>query len=137
MNREKVDALQKRFPKFFVDLWGDPKETCLAFGIETRDGWYGLIESLCERIGEAPPEFKFTQIKEKFGLLRIYSRGGTVETNGLIDSAENASRWVCEVCGGTNHVSTGGTGWITTLCQGCRAQRESLTKVWEKGHPVT
>ena len=73
--------LRDRHLALFRDLYGDPMDTCMHWGLECDDGWFGIIERLCRRLEEvAPPGFKFTQVKEKFGGLRIYSTKGTEET---------------------------------------------------------
>jgi len=121
MKQELERNLQARFPRFFRDLYGDPRETCMAFGCDFEDGWYPIVERLCEALNlVAPPEFKFTQVKEKFGAMRIYASGGNEETERLLHRVHEESLKVCEACGATEGVDTGGSGWIRTLCQSCR-----------------
>jgi hypothetical protein len=124
MNRDLERVLQARFPRFFQDLYGDPRETCMAYGCDFEDGWYPIVERLCEELEPlAPLEFKFTQVKEKLGAMRIYASGGNEETKRLIQQASEESLKVCEQCGATKGVDTRGTGrwgWIRTLCQSCR-----------------
>ena len=50
MNEELEVKLVKRHPDLFTDYYGDPMKTCMAWGMEHGDGWYSLIESLCEFI---------------------------------------------------------------------------------------
>lgn len=40
-----------------------------------------------------------TQIKEKFGMVRVYVEGGDDEIEHPIDAAEAESAMICEVCG--------------------------------------
>lgn len=54
------------------------------------------------------------QVKEKFGGLRFYYRGGDEYIRGLVSFAESMSYRVCEDCGKPGTV--GGRGWIRTLC---------------------
>lgn len=55
------------------------------------------------------------QVKEKFGGLRFYYRGGDEYISGLARMAESMSYVTCEVCG--NAGKTNGGGWIRTLCE--------------------
>lgn len=60
------------------------------------------------------------QVKEKFGGLRFYVDGASSEIYAMISFAENMSYHICEQCGTTTNVTTGGKGWISTLCDSCR-----------------
>lgn len=64
------------------------------------------------------------QIKEKFGTLRFYARGGDEATGGMIHMAECMSAVTCEQCGAPG--TTAGRGYIQTLCDHHRAQKGSL-----------
>ena len=123
MNRDLERELQARFPRFFRDLYGDPRETGMSRGCEFADGWYRLLERLCEELEPvAPPEFRFDQVKEKFGKMRIYASHSTEETARLIQHAQEASLSCCELCGVTEEVTTEGRGRIRTLCRSCREE---------------
>lgn len=59
----------------------------------------------------------FTQVKEKFSDLRIYSSGGDQYTGALISFAEEISTKTCEVCGRMDEtVGRNQHGWIKTTC---------------------
>jgi hypothetical protein len=123
MNRNLERDLQSRFPGFFRDLYGDPRETGMTHGCDFTDGCYRIVERLCEALEPvAPPEFKFVQVKEKFGRLRIYATNDSDETSRLIRQAQEESLNFCEQCGATEGVTTGGTGRIRTLCRSCREE---------------
>lgn len=76
--------------------------------IECGDGWYEIISRCCsiiqnhlhnkDRTGE-PLDFYWSQIKEKFSLLRGYCYGADEYIRGVIDMAENMSGCVCEYSG--------------------------------------
>ena len=55
-----------------------------------------------------------TQIKEKFGGLRIYVDHGSEHVWDVINELENRSLKTCETCGRPGKVRP--TGWIMTLC---------------------
>lgn len=50
MNKELDGKLVKRFPKLFRDRYAPMTETCMCWGFECGDGWYNILESLCESI---------------------------------------------------------------------------------------
>ena len=61
------------------------------------------------------------QVKEKFGGLRFYTKGGDAVTQAYIEFAESLSYNICEACGSTKDV-TASQGWITIRCAECRAK---------------
>lgn len=88
---------------------------------ECDDGWFNLIKCVLSSVkrhikwSKNPPiDFKFVQIKEKFGMLRMYSEGGNDYIAGIVSLAEELSYKTCEVTGmpGSIHVKT---YWLKTL----------------------
>lgn len=61
-----------------------------------------------------------TQIKQKFGGLRIYFHNAPEDIRLLIDEAVEASWHTCEHCGSTEGVTTNQEGYRLTLCPDCR-----------------
>jgi hypothetical protein len=103
----------KDFKKHYKD--------CLPVG----EGWRPLLTKLVEDIIKIAPETEITQIKEKFGTLRFYCAGdGGDEIYKLIERAEQESAKTCEHCGTKDSVTTEG-GWLLTLCNKCRKERNS------------
>jgi hypothetical protein len=103
MDQELQNQLFEKYPEIFSNRLKSPTESCMSMGIECGNGWYDLINSICQIVeslnknikdknrliagnNETIIDFKFDQIKEKFGGLRAYYSGG----------------------------------WIITLCDGCR-----------------
>lgn len=115
------------FPQLFADMYGDPKVTCLAFGCDHGEGWYELLWTLCENIQKEldrhpEPDFKFTQVKQKFGRLIVYHTNSQNDAiYQLIDNAMEESASICEQCGSTDLVSMLSQGYITPLCKRCRS----------------
>jgi hypothetical protein len=60
------------------------------------------------------PPYKFTQIKEKFGGLCLY----TLYYLPIINAIEDASYHRCEFCG-TNQNIGRTQGWVKTCCESC------------------
>jgi hypothetical protein len=135
MTEEWEKKLVEEFPTFFRDHGGDPRVTCMAFGVCVEKGWFPILFLLCDKIREesakdSSVDFKFLQIKEKFGTLRIYGSGGNQSIYDLIHKAEEDSAKVCERCGSTEEAEPlpTPTNWIKTHCKACR---EETRRLWE------
>lgn len=50
MKEELELKLYKKYPNIFKDTNKSPQESCMAFGLEVGDGWYYLIDTLCEAL---------------------------------------------------------------------------------------
>jgi hypothetical protein len=121
MSPELQQKLFAEFPTLFEHR--SNRMYPMAFGIEHGDGWYGILRAACFLIArhdakKSQPEFRFTQVKEKFGALRLYNEGFDDYTDGVIKMAESMSAVTCEQCGSPGTQNKG--GWISTLCEGCR-----------------
>jgi hypothetical protein len=92
-----------------------------------EDGWREIIETVSSSIAAAVAEchtgeMTITQIKEKFGGLRIYtqSRGLPDEViekaDDAIELAEARSECTCETCGAAGVIHDR-AGWLTTRCE--------------------
>lgn len=85
-------------------------------------GWHDLIVAVNELVDQETPEsFNFSQIKEKFGALRMYWHGDdpSGRIDELIEAAEEISQSMCETCGAAGKVRQQrgpGFGWIHTAC---------------------
>lgn len=124
MNRNLELKLKENFPDYFVDLYGDPRYTCLAWGCQNGDGWYPILYRLCSKIKELnPSNFKFTQIKEKWGAFSISTNSLDPQIGKLVKEAYEASMTTCENCGTEESVTCETSidkHWIRTLCNNCR-----------------
>lgn len=86
MRKELEQQFATRWPEWFVDLYGDPLQTCMSRGFQHRDGWFDLVWRLCEQIEKVPNKgksFKVAQVKEKFGGLRFYFEGGNDASDAI------------------------------------------------------
>jgi hypothetical protein len=110
----KLEELQGEFPKLF-------KHSCW---VECGEGWVGIIRQLCvdlEKLNTTLPKGEqiwFAQIKEKWGLLRVYVHGCCEKANSLVNTAERLSGQICENCGEPGKPSEGNY-WVKTLCSKC------------------
>ncbi len=76
MDKKLEEKLVERYPIVFKDYGGDIRRTCMGWGMSCGDGWFQLIDKLCEDItnliGDKDIKVIATQVKEKFGGLRFY-----------------------------------------------------------------
>lgn len=122
---EFAERMESEYPKLFSQPYG---------GFATGEGWWPIIEVLCKEIqshidwqnkfGTGAEQVVVEQIKEKFGGLRFYYRGGNSYVAGLVQMAENWADRTCEQCGAVGKRRTG--GWLRTLCD--QHEQERLIK---------
>ena len=74
-------------------------------------------------------EFRFSQIKEKWGELCLYNFGTGKESGKVIEKYELMSRGYCFICGKPARYVT--DGWVSYLCEDC-FNREILSRIDEK-----
>jgi len=91
---------------------------CLQFGCEVGNGWFDLIDKLCEDIIKLDQTIVATQVKEKFGTLRFYVDSAPDDVYDLIDKAECVSGSICEQCGEPGKRASNNM-WLKTLCKKC------------------
>lgn len=166
MNKELTAKLINEYPNLFGDIYGNPSETAMCFGIECEDGWFDIIDCFCLAVTEyikeqtrkykndfvyneclqeaiygnhepfndvfgyldihlaiknglkelnQPLKTRFTQIKEKFGSLRLYMSSYDDYISALERQAELMSYRICEVCGKPGKPNN--NGWIKTVCE--------------------
>lgn len=96
----KLANLKKIYPEFFKD----------NFYFKCDNRWYELVNLVCKCFQNYKEYFnilQFAQIKEKFGLLRIYFERkpigkqyqNIIQIQNFINSIEEMSSIVCEKCG--------------------------------------
>jgi len=136
MTEERDKALCAKYPKIFRNRRGDPRQTLMCFGFEHDDGWYDIIDTLCNTIQhhldwkrgsdrfKGMPDEEWdeghqtvaVQVKEKWGGLRFYVNSSDDYIDGAIALAESLSLRTCEQCGAPGKPRGG--GWVRTLCDG-------------------
>lgn len=100
----KKEQIIAEFPDFFKNVT-----------IDIDDGWNSLIFEFCSKIKEKDIQgFEFVQIKQKFGLLRIYTNCDS-EILELITTTESKSQRICELTGKPGMVRTV-KGFYKCLC---------------------
>jgi hypothetical protein len=118
---EWIAEIKRRYPMMFqgIDLYN--------FGCD--DGWRSILEELCANLAAMElPALRILQIKEKFGGLRVYVRGGNAAVNAEFRKAVGEAAKTCEVCGAPGVIdqrsAEGPFRWVKTLCAPCRAARD-------------
>ena len=124
MTPELDAALCAKYPEIMSERNLGAMQTAMCWGFEHDDGWHHILDSamhlvqshidMQKRIGNEIDQVVFEQVKEKFGMLTIYQRGGDAYTNGVLRMAEEISRHTCEICGDIGYPNE--KGWIRTLC---------------------
>ena len=116
--------MEEKYPKMFSQPYG---------GFAIGEGWWPILQALCSNIqhylnwknreSEVVPQVVVAQIKEKFGGLRFYYDGGDDQVTGMVRMAEAWADKSCETCGAPG--TSGGKGWIKTLCSTHRAEADA------------
>lgn len=104
MTRDLDRLLCERYPLIFAERHRSTSESCMGWGITCEDGWFDLLDVLCERLQfwadhNGAPQIVAAQVKEKLGTLRFYPRTASDEQWGMIRMAEAMSARICEQCG--------------------------------------
>ena len=94
----------------------------MSRGIECGDGWFSLIDTLYASLPfdvnqNALPQVVARQLKEKFGGLRFYFRGGSEYSRGMVAMATAFSQNICDQCGRPGVCAASQDG-IATRCAG-------------------
>ena len=122
MNVEKEQALFNKYPSLFGQKDKSMQETCMCWGICVGDGWYDLLDTLCNEL-KVFPGLQFTQVKEKFGTLRAYTNFTNDKVEEAVLEAERASAKTCEGCGKPAKLNKG--PWLRVECKACKKSREA------------
>lgn len=108
----------------------NPTPPIVFDGFACGDGWYRIVDCLSDflesTINEHPkrPTIHATQVKQKWGRLRMYTDPMPDIAFGAIHMAEGFSSHMCESCGTVAEVDIQETdGWRAALCQDCDPPR--------------
>jgi len=131
MRPDLDEFLTGDFPALYRERHGDSSETRMADGFP-GDGWEPLIRRMSEKLEPfcIGTDLRCAQIKEKFGLLRIYlESSGSIpdEVSAAIADAVAESARTCERCGAPGE----------PLCPPCReretARQAERRRRWREG----
>lgn len=104
MDAALQEQLYQRYPAIFSERHLPQEETSMCWGIQTKDGWYHLIDALCAQLQwetdhNGAPQIVATQIKEKFGTLRFHAHDESERQDAMIRLASKLSSRLCDTCG--------------------------------------
>lgn len=110
-----IEELIAKYPEFL---------TTVPCGVTCGDGWALILDRMFADFREIGGRIEVGQIKEKFGVLRVYidtAQFNMEQVQARVAQAERESDSVCENCGNPGKKRDG--GWIRTLCDECEECR--------------
>ncbi len=132
MNGDLERKLFAKYRDLFAGRSQPPNESLMCFGFECDDGWYDLIDTLCQQIVQCDATFrkehpdalplKAMQVKEKYGTLSFYVGPAPDSVLDVIEFAEALSAKICETCGNKGRTRNKGN-WLKTLCDHCAEEQ--------------
>lgn len=129
MTKEENKALIERMPyllprNVFTDKVVDNYDYEYIRGEhELPDGWFYLFLQMCEDIREPLikadllDSFRFSQIKEKWGVMECYDFGAPKAVHDIIGDYRYVSKFICFECGKPAIIRT--TDWVESYCDNC------------------
>lgn len=121
MKTELDVRLCQRYPLIFAERASSKQTSGTGRAITCGDGWFDLIDALCERLQfwtdqHQAPQVVAVQVKEKWGALCFYpSLGASQEQLGMIHMAEAMSARICAQCGKPGQTLVH-ADWFMTRC---------------------
>jgi hypothetical protein len=138
------DLLVTRHPHLFLS--GDD-QNCISGYPLVGDGWRDLVERAADRIADTLAAARsgsvtIVQIKEKFGVARIYwtsaglTKAAESEIAEAIALAEARSACTCETCGGAGTLHQVGGQLLTACVEHAKGAPVPTAAGWENLHLV-
>ncbi len=130
MTEETASDIILRYPDIFGKPPFDPMKTLVCFGFEVSKFWIPILSEGFKEINQIVQDqkikdFRITQVKEKFGSLRIYSNFYTDEIDAVIDKMEDKVSTICEKCGSPEGKFRQ-DGWLRVECDSCFAKAAAI-----------
>ena len=138
MRQELEEKLTQKYPNLFRGRNLSIRENLMPFGCEHGDGWYKILNNMCRSLqkqldkdkDKGSDEFMFTQIKEKYGTLRVYTNGYNEDISKIIGKATKKSCTTCEDCGDKGRRRN--DGWLYTRCDKCWRAMKKASRDYRK-----
>ena len=109
MKKDLENILYSKYAEMFIEKDYPITHSTMAWGFSHGDGWFDLIDNLCESIQKhskikkekdaSYEDVVVHQVKSKWNSLRFYYSGGDEVISNLVNFAENLSNVICEHCG--------------------------------------
>lgn len=136
MKKDLQEFLYVKYPKLFRQKDLDKSKTLMCWGICVEAGHFKLIDEMCGEIqiycDKNDIQAEFVQIKEKFGLLRVYIDEDIEEVYKIISKYETQSKNICQWCGATEGVVRAPGNWLRYLCEPCGKTIADHGNWWNK-----
>ncbi len=118
---EMLGYFESKYPSLF-------RNNSPRYGFSPEEGWKDILDKLFSELVKSKKDFVLSQVKEKFGLLRVYidpisdDETDLSEEQSIIYEYEVLSSKVCGNCGQQREekVTFNHNGWIKSLCSECR-----------------
>ena len=131
--REELELkLMEKYPFMEAKCVFTGQKSKFPVGCEFDDGWFELIDSMCQEIQEFyrknredMDDIIVLQAKEKYGKLNFYIGNYIKGVFDIVNKYQEKSRTVCELCG-ENGALRVKNSWFKTLCD---KHREELVYV--------
>lgn len=146
MTKEDNKALIERMPylmprNVFTDKVVDNYDYEYIRGEhELPDGWFRLFLQMCEDIREPLKKadqldsFRFSQIKEKWGVMECYDFGAPKAVHDIIGDYRYVSKFICCECGKPAIIRT--TDWVESYCEDCAEKYAPISGKEIKFNPI-
>lgn len=116
MRQELKDLLVHKYKTLFTKYTKN-SDTDYQDGFRLSDGWFQLIDEMCNELSKLKQPIDILGMKEKFGGLRVFH---TYDLDALKISSkyEEASFKICDGCGDTGSLRNI-KGLMVTSCEKC------------------
>jgi len=123
MRKFNLKDLLDKYPELFGTDF-DPRKTLIGFGFEVGSAWRDIIVSYLPEIAKIVKEdnltdFRIIQVKEKFGMLSIYTRSSNEKIEEILEKIALECSQTCDLCGTKENVSFRRNGWLRVRCDNC------------------
>lgn len=90
------------------------------------EGWAPLLHEVFDAIKDTFPPVKILLVKERWGILRIYTNIINEEVDKVVIDIAKRSRYICEVCGASGSLRSG--EHIMALCDAHAEGRDTINE---------
>ena len=145
LRNNKYKELMIKYPWTKSPVWGDtPEDEPYCMLEDIPYGWFDAFgEMMCEELDalikqkNLADEFRFDQIKEKYGELRLYAHPYDQDIEDVLDKYSLLSGNICINCGEPDVPMLTLNGWVEPYCKNCYTKivsrrRNSNTKAFEE-----
>lgn len=130
MNSQLIKQLFDECPLIYRKKDDGAETIVLRRGVECGDGWFQLIhqlslgiESIAQRMQRENVPISMiphvSQVKEKFGGLRVYLDKSAAGVDEVVDVARQRAAKTCELCGQLGKKRITKSEWVMVLCDNC------------------